>query len=97
MIDLIRTNASGLSLENSQNLDGLSPENAKFIDPLKELSLEEISISIEQFEKIKLGQYFMVNNFVAETVKLSFEGKLVAIAKMTGNKVLPKKVFSQNN
>ena len=97
MIDLIRTNASGLSLEDSQNLDGLSPENAKFIDPLKELSLEEISISIEQLDKIKMGQYFMANNFIAETVKLSFEGKLVSIAKMDGSKVCPKKVFSQNN
>lgn len=93
MIDLIRTKTSGLELANSQNLDEITTENAKFIDPLKELSLKEIEISQEQLEKIKMGQYFIVQNFISETVKLSFEGKLVAIAKMDGNRVLPKKVF----
>ncbi|MEI8377243.1 MAG: tRNA pseudouridine(55) synthase TruB [bacterium] len=94
MVDLIRTKASGLSLEDSQNLDELRIENANFIDPLKELSLEEIEISQEQLDKIKLGQYFMVEKFISETVKLSFSGKLVAIAKMDENRVRPKKVFA---
>jgi tRNA pseudouridine55 synthase len=95
MVDLIRTKTSGLSLENSQNLDEITAENAKFIDPLKELFLPEIKISQEQLDKIKLGQYFMTEKFIAETVKLSFERKLVAIAKMDGNRVCPKKVFSK--
>ena len=94
MVDLTRTKSSGLYLENAQNLDEITAENAKFIDPLKELSLNEIKISAEQLEKIKLGQYFMVDKFIAETVKLSFDGKLVAIARMDSNKVLPKKVFA---
>jgi len=93
MVDLTRTKSSGLYLEVAQNLDEITLENAQFIDPLKELSLAEVKISAAQFEKIKLGQYFRIKNFVAETVKLSFEGKLVAIAKMDENKVLPKKVF----
>jgi len=94
MVDLIRTKASGLCLEDSQNLDEITKENAKFIDPLKELSLPEIEISQEQLNKIKLGQYFIIEKFIAETIKLSFEGKLVAIAKMDGNKICPKKVFA---
>jgi tRNA pseudouridine55 synthase len=94
MIDLVRTKASGLSLENSQNLDEITAENAKFIDPLEELTLNEIKITQDQLNKIKLGQYFMVEKFISETVKLSFEGKLVAIAKMDENKVRPKKVFA---
>lgn len=94
MIDLIRTKASGLELKNSQNLDEITAENAQFIDPLKELELAEIKISEVELNKIKLGQYFTVENFITDTVKLSFEGKLVAIAKMEGNKVRPKKVFA---
>lgn len=96
MVDLIRTKSSGLYLETAQNLEDITLENAQFIDPLKELSLPEIKITQEQLEKIKLGQYFMVKNFLAETIKLSFEEKLVAIARMDENKVLPKKVFCIN-
>lgn len=94
MIDLIRTKTSGLELGNSQNLDEITSENAQFIDPLKELELPEIKISEIELNKIKLGQYFTVENVIADTVKLSFEEKLVAIAKMEGNKVRPKKVFA---
>lgn len=93
MTDLIRTKANGFELAQSQDLDTLCAEEAIFLDPLEQIDLSEIQISTEELEKIRLGQSFWTDLENTGMVKLSYEGKLVAIAEQNEKKVSPKKVF----
>lgn len=93
MSDLIRIKANGFEIAQSQNLNEITQENAVFIDPLGQISLSEIKIDSVELEKIKLGQSFFTDFEGAGMVKLSYEGKLAAIAEQNGKKVSPKKVF----
>jgi tRNA pseudouridine55 synthase len=93
MTDLVRTKANGFWLENSQNLDEITLENANFLDPLKEIELPEIKVTQEILPKLDMGQAFETNNKTFGMIKLSYEGKLIAIAEQKENKIHPKKVF----
>lgn len=93
MTDLVRTKANGFEIIQAQELDTLTVENAVFIDPLGQVDLPEIKIGSAELEKICLGQSFFTDFERTGTVKLSFEGKLAAIAEQNGGKVSPKKVF----
>lgn len=93
MVDLIRTKANGFDIAEAQNLDEVILENAKFIDPLEEVALEEVKLTTDQLTKIKFGQYFFVEGCKDGMVKLSYDGKLVGIAQVDGEQLRPKKVF----
>ena len=73
-------------IENAQN---------NFINPDEIIELERVELNINEFEKIKQGQFLLAKNSteIEKFVKLVFENNLVAIGLKTGNIIKPKTVL----
>lgn len=93
--NLTRTRSGNLKLEDSLTLEEI--ENGcidKFLLPVQAfLNFEIIEINYEQAEELRNGRYFKVDKTDDSMAQLVYKGKLAAIAKCEGNKVMPVKVF----
>ncbi|MDD3594192.1 MAG: tRNA pseudouridine(55) synthase TruB [Candidatus Gastranaerophilales bacterium] len=97
MENLIRLKSTGLAIEDSVNLDDLTPANtADFIlDPGSVVDLSELIIDEEQYDKTSKGQAFGAGaKFLEdEFIKLVYNDKLIGIAQVKNSLVYPKTVL----
>lgn len=93
MSDLIRIKAGNFSIENSNNLDN---ELIK-INPLEAIDLPKIELDNQEYQKIKNGNFInKVSDFNSEMILLTKNNKLVSIAKIADNQIMPKKFFGED-
>lgn len=94
MSELTRIKAGNFKIENSNNLND---EKLIEINPLDVLNLPKISISDEEFEKIKNGNFIINSTSYKEgEILLTKDNKLVSIAKLSDNLIKPKKLFKED-
>ncbi len=97
MFELVRTKSSGFNLKNSIELsDNL--ENhiiiSNLVNPLNILDMQKYEINENEFNKLLNGNKFKSrNNFALSDILLTQNGKILAIAKVEGEFIQPRKVL----
>lgn len=96
---LIRVQVGCFGINESIKIENLTLKtvNDNLIYPLEKLLQEKIEISKNDAEKISHGiEINSKNDTENKTVVLTHDKKLVAVAKITNNKIKAKKVFYEN-
>ena len=94
MENLLRTMSANLRLENAVELEKLNEGNALdyIIDANEVIDIPAYVLRMQEFEKIKKGQYIFDDKISDGVIKLIFEDNLVAIGLKEDNKIKPKTV-----
>ena len=93
---LKRTKACGINVENSSFLDDLETINDVekiLLNPVDFLTLPKQELNETEYERISHGMTVYNRLNLNNTVLLTKNNQLVAIAKVTGDGIKPKKVF----
>ena len=96
MENLTRTMSANMRIENSVKLEDLNGENVSeyIINPNDVITMPEYSLTDAEYSKIRMGQYILCKNEKAEEelIKLTYGGKIAAVAVKADNKIKPKTV-----
>lgn len=90
MTNLIRTKSGGFTIENTVDLDSVSPSN--LINPIDQIDLPKLEINEFQLSEIKLGRTFSAEQ-KAGMLLLIFNNQIAALAQSDGQIIQPKKVL----
>ena len=102
MSELTRLRSGAFYIEESLSLEEVETRckdsSLEFINPVDKINFEEYTLSEEEKNKIMHGQYLkrgLFNDGIF--LKLVYNNSLAAIAKVYGEKIVPQKVFSDEN
>lgn len=96
LIDLIRTKAGKISLENSLNLEDLSDLNINklLINPLNIIDISKRELNLDEIQKVQHGMSIHNNGFKnSDIVFLVYGDKIYAIGMVSNEKILVRKLF----
>lgn len=97
MFELIRTKSSGFFINNSIELSENLAKDVVFsslVNPLNILDMKTYEINEYEFNKLLNGNKFKCrNNFALSDILLTKNGKILAIAKVEGEFIQPRKVL----
>lgn len=98
MSDLVRLKACGFDIQDSLTLEEVQKSfqngSLQFVDPCDGVLLKTYSLDKESAQKVIYGQSLCNKDFdEGQMLKLVYNKRFAGIAKVSDNRVLPKKVF----